>query len=184
MDKAELARRVQQTCYLSGHFVLRSGRVTDFYFDKYQFEADPLLLRAVAQLAAPLVPAGTEILAGLELGGVPISTALSLLTGLPQALVRKEAKTYGTARLSEGPDVAGRRALVVEDVITTGGQVVSSTEELRARGALVDTVLCVIDRRASSAKGADKLAAAGLAVMSVFDLDDLLGAGKAAGSAG
>ena len=151
MDKAELARRVQQTCYLSGHFVLRSGQVTDFYFDKYQFEADPLLLRAVAQLAAPLVPAGTEILAGLELGGVPISTALSLLTGLPQALVRKQAKTYGTARLSEGPDVAGRRLLVVEDVITTGGQVVSSTEELPGprRGWSVPS-LCVIDRRARS----------------------------------
>ena len=147
MDKAELARRVQATCYLSGHFVLRSGQETDFYFDKYQFEADPLLLRAVAELAAPLVPPGTEILAGLELGGVPISTALSLLTGLPQVLVRKQAKTYGTARLSEGPDVAGRRVLVVEDVITTGGQVVSSTEELRARGALATTVLCVIDRR-------------------------------------
>ena len=176
VDKAEVARRVQQTCYLSGHFVLRSGQEADFYFDKYQFEADPRLLSAVAALAAALVPPGTEILAGLELGGVPISTALSLLTGLPQVLVRKQAKTYGTARLAEGPDVAGRHLLVVEDVITTGGQVVSSAEELRARGALVGTVLCVIDRRARSMAGPDKLAGAGLAVRSVFDLDDLLGA--------
>ncbi len=178
MDRAELARRVQQACYLSGRFVLRSGQVTDFYFDKYQFEADPVLLRAVADLAAPLIPPGTEILAGLELGGVPISTALSLVTGVPQVLVRKQAKTYGTARLAEGPDVAGRRLLVVEDVITTGGQVVSSTEELRARGALVGTVLCVIDRRARSAAGPDKLEGAGLTVRSVFGLDDLLGAAQ------
>ncbi len=153
MDKAELARRVQKACYLSGHFVLRSGQETDFYFDKYQFEADPLLLRAVAELAVPLVPPATEVLAGLELGGVPISTALSFLTGLPQVLVRKQAKTYGTAKLSEGPDVAGRHLLVVEDVITTGGQVVSSTEALRALGAEVTTVLCVIDRRRGPAAG-------------------------------
>jgi orotate phosphoribosyltransferase len=158
--------------------------VTDFYFDKYQFEADPLLLRAVAELAAPLVPPETEVLAGLELGGVPISTALSLLTGLPQVLVRKQAKTYGTAKLSEGPDVAGRRLLVVEDVITTGGQVVSSTEELRARGALVGAVLCVIDRRAPSTAGRGKLEEAGLSVRPVFALDDLLGAGEAGGGTG
>jgi orotate phosphoribosyltransferase len=158
--------------------------VTDFYFDKYQFEADPLLLHAVAGLAASLVPPETEILAGLELGGVPISTALSLLTGLPQALVRKQAKTYGTARLSEGPEVAGRRVLVVEDVITTGGQVVSSTQELRARGALVDTVLCVIDRRAPSTTGPGKLEDAGLSVRSVFGLDDLLGTGEAGRATG
>jgi orotate phosphoribosyltransferase len=181
VDKAELARRVQEACYLSGHFVLRSGQETDFYFDKYQFEADPLLLRAVAELAAPLVPPGTDVLAGLELGGVPISTALSLLTGLPQVLVRKQAKTYGTARLSEGPDVAGRHLLVVEDVITTGGQVVSSTDELRARGAEVTTVLCVIDRRDPTSSAPDRLGAAGLSVRSVFDLDGLLGAGGGGG---
>jgi orotate phosphoribosyltransferase len=183
-DKAELARRVQAACYLRGHFVLRSGQVTHFYFDKYQFEADPLLLQAVAELAASLVPPETEVLAGLELGGVPISTALSLLTGLPQVLVRKQAKTYGTAKLSEGPDVAGRRLLVVEDVITTGGQVVASTEELRARGALVSTVLCVIDRRGPSTTGRGPLAEAELSVRSVFALDDLLGAAGGDGGTG
>src|SRR6202034_2775200 len=113
----------------------------------------PELLRAVAEHSAPLVPEGTEILAGLELGGVPVATAMSLACGLPQVLVRKEAKTYGTAKLAEGPEIAGRHVLVVEDVITTGGQVVLSTEELRSRGALVATVLCVIDRRARGSNG-------------------------------
>ena len=131
MDKGQLAERLRTTCGLRGRFVLRSGQVSDFYFDKYLFEADPVLLSAVTALAAPMVPAGTEILAGLELGGVPLSTALSLLTGLPQVLVRKEAKTYGTAKLAEGPEVSGRRVAVIEDVITTGGQVVLSTEQLR-----------------------------------------------------
>jgi orotate phosphoribosyltransferase len=175
MDRSELAKRLKETCSLRGHFVLRSGQVSDVYFDKYMFEADPELLQAVAEHSAPLVPEGTEILAGLELGGVPLSTALSLVTGLPQVLVRKEAKTYGTAKLAEGPEIAGRHVLVVEDVITTGGQVVLSTEELRSRGALVGTVLCVIDRRARGSNGADKLGEASISMRSLFTLDEILG---------
>jgi orotate phosphoribosyltransferase len=178
VDKTQLARRVQKTCYLEGHFVLRSGLEADFYFDKYLLEADPALLGAVAELAIPLLPAGTEVLAGLELGGVPISTAISLATGLPQVLVRKEAKTYGTAKLAEGPEIAGRKLLIVEDVITTGGQVATSSAELRARGAVVDTVLCVIDRRPDRREVPERLAAAGLSMISLFTLDDLLGSSR------
>jgi orotate phosphoribosyltransferase len=174
--KDELARQVYEACYLEGDFLLRSGQRAAFYFDKYQFEAVPQLLRQVARLAVPLLPAGTELLAGLELGGVPVSTALSLATGLPQVLVRKQAKEYGTAKLAEGPDVAGKRVVVVEDVVTTGGQVVASTEELRGRGALVSTVVCVIDRRPPG-PGTDLLAAAGLELAAVFTLDDLVPAG-------
>jgi len=174
VDKTELAKRAQETCYLQGHFVLRSGQTTDFYFDKYLLEGDPQLLQAVAELMAPLIPKRTEVLAGLELGGVPISTALSLLTGLPQVMVRKVAKAYGTAKLAEGPDVAGRRLLVVEDVITTGGQVVTSTGDLRERGAVVDSALCVIDRRPQLGNGVDALAAAGLSLVSLFSAKDLL----------
>ncbi len=94
----------------------------------------------------PLIPEDTEVLAGLELGGVPVATALSLATGLPTAFVRKEAKTYGTAKLAEGSTIDGKRVLVVEDVVTTGGQVALSTTDLRERGAIVTDVLCVIDR--------------------------------------
>jgi orotate phosphoribosyltransferase len=178
MDKAELVERLRVTCGLRGRFVLRSGQVSDFYFDKYLFEADPVLLSAVTALAAPMIPANAEILAGLELGGVPLSTALSLSTGLPQVLVRKEAKAYGTAKLAEGPEITGRRLVVIEDVVTTGGQVVLSTEELRSRGAVIDTVLCVIDRRAKGGTGLDQLdqlAQAGLSLHSVFTLDEILG---------
>ena len=179
MERKELARRLQEACYLTGHFVLRSGQVTDFYFDKYLFESDPRLLRAVAELAAPLVPVGTDMLAGLELGGVPLSTALSLVTGLPQVLVRKEAKTYGTAKLAEGPDVAGTHLLVVEDVVTTGGQVVKSVEDLRRRGAVVTKVLCAIDRRppvAAPSPAASQLEEAGLELLPLFRAAELTGA--------
>lgn len=166
----DLARRVASLCHLDGEFILRSGQAATTYFDKYLFEADPEVLGLVASRLATLVPEGTEVLAGLELGGVPVATALSLATGIPAAFVRKEAKAYGTAKLAEGHDVAGRRVLVVEDVITTGGQVATSTQLLRDRGATVEAVLCVIDR---SAGDHARLDAIGLEVISLFRADDL-----------
>jgi orotate phosphoribosyltransferase len=168
--RALLARQVGELCRLSGQFTLRSGQISSTYFDKYLFEADPNLLREIAGYAATMVPDGTEVLAGLELGGVPLATALSLATGIPAAFVRKEAKSYGTAKLAEGADVTDRRVLVVEDVITTGGQVAISTRDLRDRGALVDSVLCVIDR-----SGGDhaKLDSAEISVIALFASEDL-----------
>jgi len=168
-DLADLARRVGEACRLTGTFTLRSGQVSTTYFDKYLFEADPSLLAAVAQAAVPLIPPETEVLAGLELGGVPVATALSLATGLPVAFVRKEAKHYGTAKLAEGADIAGRRVLIVEDIVTTGGQVVLSARDLEERGALLVAALCVIDRSA----GAHQLAGAGLSLISLFTAEDL-----------
>jgi orotate phosphoribosyltransferase len=143
--------------------------VSTTYFDKYLFEADPGLLREVAAAAVRLVPPGTEVLAGLELGGVPVATALSLATGLPAAFVRKEAKKYGTAKLAEGAEIAGRRVLIVEDIVTTGGQVVLSARDLRERGATLVGALCVIDR----SDGAHQLAAENLDLISLFTAADL-----------
>jgi orotate phosphoribosyltransferase len=140
------------------------------YFDKYRFEADPVLLDAIAEAMVPLVPTGTEVLAGLEMGGIPVVTALGRHTGLPCAFVRKEAKTYGTCRLAEGAEVAGRRVLVVEDVVTIGGQIVLSTEELRALGADVRAALCVIDRQQG---GREALAEAGIELLALLTAEDL-----------
>jgi orotate phosphoribosyltransferase len=167
---SDLAQRVADRCRLSGTFRLRSGRTATTYFDKYLFEADPVILRDVAHQMAPLIPRGTDVLAGLELGGIPVATALSLATGLPSAFVRKEAKEYGTARLAEGAEIEDRRVLVIEDVITTGGQVARSTRDLRSRGAEIHTVLCVIDR--SSGDHAE-LDAVSLHVRSLFTTADL-----------
>jgi len=144
--------------------------VAQEYFDKYQFEADPRLLDALAERMAALVPAGTEVLAGLEMGGIAVVTALGRHTGLPCAFVRKAAKPYGTARLAEGADVAGRRVLVVEDVVTSGGQVAMSTRQLRELGAEIAAALCVIDRAEG---GAQALAADGIELLALLTRSDL-----------
>jgi orotate phosphoribosyltransferase len=146
MTKTELAQAIYKVAYLKGNFTLRSGKTSTEYFDKYRFESRPELLAEIAKQLKPMVPPGTEVLAGLEMGGIPVATALSLETGIPAAFVRKEAKTYGTCQLAEGIDVRGKRVCVIEDVITTGGQVVISTKELRQLGAHVTDVLCVIYR--------------------------------------
>ena len=122
-------------CLPSDRAVHASVRTTATeHFDKYRFEGDPVLLDEIARQMAPLVPPGTEVLAGLEMGGIPVVTALGRHTGLPCAFVRKQAKPYGTCRLAEGAEVTGRRVLVVEDVVTSGGQIVVSTADLRGLG--------------------------------------------------
>ena len=169
-QRAALADRVNSIARLTGTFTLRSGQVATEYFDKYRFEAQPALLADVADAMVAMLPPDSEVLAGLELGGVPIATAISLRTGLPVVFVRKEAKAYGTAKLAEGADVSGKRVTVIEDVITTGGQVVISTADLRALGAIVEHVLCVIDR---SPDQAASLAEVGLAMQSLLTRTDL-----------
>jgi orotate phosphoribosyltransferase len=142
---SDLARRVYDTAHLTGEFTLRSGQVSHEYFDKYLFEADPALLRAVAEAMVALVPE-CDVLAGMEMGGIPIATVMSQLTGLPAVFVRKQVKEYGTRKVAEGGSVRGRRMVVVEDVVTTGGALIASCAALRSAGAIVDTVVCAIDR--------------------------------------
>ncbi len=166
----DLAALLYDVSYLTGSFLLRSGQTATEYFDKYQFESRPELLRRLAVALAALVPAGIEVLAGLEMGGIPVATALSLETGLPAVFVRKRAKEYGTCKLAEGVEVAGRRLLVIEDVVTSGGQVVLSTRDLRDAGAVVSEALCVIDRRGPDATA---LAAADIELRALFTADEL-----------
>jgi orotate phosphoribosyltransferase len=169
-DRTDLARAIHATAHLTGSFTLRSGAVSSEYFDKYLFEADPVLLGRIAEALAPLVPAGVDALAGLELGGIPIVTRLSQVTGLPALFVRKEAKAYGTCRLAEGGDLDGRRLTVVEDVVTSGGQVLRSCADLRDRGAEVGHVLCVIDREAG---GPEAMASEGLELRALYRMSEL-----------
>lgn len=170
MPEAELARRIHAVSHLTGTFTLRSGRTATEYFDKYRFEADPVLLDDIAGQLAHLVPPGIEVLAGLEMGGIPVVTALARHTGLPCAFVRKQAKPYGTRRLAEGADVAGRRVLVIEDVVTSGGQIIASTADLRELGARATQAMCVIDREQG---GAAALAAEGMELLSLLTAGDL-----------
>lgn len=174
MTRAQLARAIYRRSHLTGEFVLRSGATATEYFDKYLFESDPELLAEICEALAELVPPGTEMLAGLELGGVPLAVVLGQITGLPVVFVRKEAKSYGTRRLAEGGEIQGKRLLVVEDVVTSGGQVVLSSDDLRERGAIVDSAICVIDREAG---GVDALAEHGVALAALFTMSELKRAG-------
>lgn len=170
MTREDLARSISRRALLKGEFLLRSGAVSNEYFDKYLFESDPKLLEALAESLAPLVPEGVDALAGLELGGVPLAVMLGQVTGLPVLFVRKKAKEYGTRRLAEGGEVAGKRLLVVEDVVTSGGQVVISSRELKERGASITQAVCVIDRQAG---GTEALAAEGVELRALFTKSEL-----------
>jgi orotate phosphoribosyltransferase len=170
MDDATLAADIDAHCRLTGEFTLRSGQVASEYFDKYLFETDPTLLRRVAEQMVQLLPNDVDLIGGLEMGGIPLVTALSAETGLPALFVRKQAKTYGTCKLAEGPDVAGRTVTLIEDVITTGGAVRDATNALRDAGATVELVICAIDR----SPGEDNpLADVSLGIRSVLTKADL-----------
>ncbi|MDR3513403.1 MAG: orotate phosphoribosyltransferase [Caulobacteraceae bacterium] len=172
MPTQDLARDINAAARLTGTFVLRSGQTSSQYFDKYRFEADPKLLRRIASRMLDLLPPDTEVLAGLELGGVPIATAMSLESGLPVVFVRKEAKTYGTCRAVEGGEVRGRRTVIVEDVISTGGAVVDAGALLRESGADLIAVVCAIWR----GEGAPSIAALpAVPVRPAFTAADLAG---------
>jgi orotate phosphoribosyltransferase len=167
---ASLAQRVFQAAHLTGSFKLRSGTTSSEYFDKYRFEADPVLLRDIATALAARLPGNFDALAGLEMGGIPIATMLSQVSGKPALFIRKKAKDYGTCRFAEGGEVKDRRLLLVEDVVTSGGQIIESAHALRGEGAIISDVVCVIDREAG---GVEALAKEGLTLTSLFTMREL-----------
>ena len=145
-DREALARDLVAASYLKGDFVLRSGRRSNRYFDKFLFETDPALLKRIGAELARLVPAETQRLAAPELGAVLLGGAVSIETGLPLVLVRKEPKGYGTAKQLEGRFQAGERITVIEDVVTTGGDSLRSIEALRAAELDIIHLVVVLDR--------------------------------------
>ena len=151
-----LADRVREAAYLEGDFVLRSGRRSRFYLDKYRFETRPDLLRdigaALAAAIAEVEPDATRI-AGPEVGAIALAAAASLDSGLPFLIVRKAAKEYGTGNRLEGVYAPGERVCVVEDVVTSGGAALDSVDALRAAGLRCETVVCVVDRGEGGAGG-------------------------------
>lgn len=162
--KRALATDIDAVARLQGSFVLRSGAVATEYFDKYRFEADPALLARVAQAMIPLLPADTEVLAG-----VPIATAMSLATGLPCAFVRKQAKTYGTCLAVEGSEVKGRRVVMIEDVISTGGAVRDAAVHLADAGAVLTAVVCTLWR----GDGEPRIEGLAVPLLAAFRKEDL-----------
>ena len=148
--KKELGKKIFTASYLQGDFLLRSGLRSKEYFDKYRIESSPEILRAVVEHLIPLIPKETEALACLEMGGIPLGTALSLKSKLPVRFVRKQAKNYGTMNICEGGGIKGQKLCIIEDVVTTGGQVIQSVKELRSQGAMVSDLLCMIFRGSST----------------------------------
>lgn len=170
MEREELARELARHAYRRGQFRLRSGELSTEYVDKYQFEAYPRLLRAIGEALASLLPPETEVLAGVELGGVPLAVAVGFATGLPCAFVRKAFKAYGTQRQTEGAEIAGRRVVLLEDVVTTGGQALEALQVLHREGAQVLMVLCVVDRQQGAA---ERFRDAGIPFQALFTLEQL-----------
>jgi orotate phosphoribosyltransferase len=176
----ELAASIRQHAYLEGDFVLRSGRRSRYYLDKYRFETRPEILAAlgkrIAAAAAELEPDAT-LLAGPELGAVALAAAASLASGLPFVIVRGEAKAWGTGNRLEGVFEPGERAYLVEDVVTSGGAALGAVDALRAAGLECETAICVIDREAG---GAEALARRGVRLSALFRAGELLKGPKAA----
>jgi len=146
MTKDELGKAILRAAYLEGNFVLRSGKRSRYYLDKYLFTTKPDILGAIADEMAGMLPEGVQRIAGTVLGAVPLATALSLRTGIPSIIVRKAGKDYGTQNVIEGEWEAGEKVVLVEDVLTTGGAALAAVENLRRVGMDVLGVTGVIDR--------------------------------------
>jgi orotate phosphoribosyltransferase len=173
-----LAQALVEHAYLEGDFLLRSGRRSRYYLDKYRFETRPDLLRPLGERIAAAVkehaPDATR-LAGPELGAVALAAAASLQSGLPFIIVRKAAKEYGTAKRIEGPYEEGECICLIEDVVTSGGALLDSVEALRGAGLVVHTAVCVVDREEG---GADALARHAVRLRPLFRAGELLGSAK------
>jgi len=148
MDKAELCERIKQAAYLEGDFVLRSGKRSKYYLDKYLFSADPEILKELgARFAEKIAAIGNvDVVAGPELGAVALAAATSMASGIPFAIVRKASKDYATAKLIEGAPVEGKRVVLVEDVGTTAGAALQAAKTLTDAGAKVVQLIFAIDR--------------------------------------
>ena len=174
MTREQLGRLLVERALLEGEFVLRSGKRSSWYLDKYRFETEPEALRAVGE---GIVAAVREFepdaarLAGPALGAVALAASASLTSGLPFIIVRGEAKEYGTANRIEGPFEPGELVCLVEDVVTTGGALAESVSALRDEGLVVRNAVCVVDREEG---GSDALARLGVRLRPLFRAVDLL----------
>jgi orotate phosphoribosyltransferase len=157
MNDQELAQALKEAALLEGEFTLRSGRKSRYYLDKYLFETQPQLLAELARRFARYA-GDVDRIAGAELGGIPLATAAALETGKPFVLVRNSKKVgYGTGKLLEGRIAEGERVLLVEDVVTSGGQAVEAIKSLRHEGAQVVRIVVVLDREQGGKEAIEEL---------------------------
>lgn len=165
MNKKSLAKEIQSISHIKGKFKLRSGQFSDEYFDKYLFESNPNILEAIVMEALKLIPPNIDYVAGLELGGIPIATMISHFSQIPTLFIRKQTKEYGTCKFAEGGVISGKTLLIIEDVVSTGGAIIDAVNHLRMDGAIINDVICVIDRETG---GREKLLETGLTLRQIF----------------
>jgi orotate phosphoribosyltransferase len=170
LSRDELGTLIAQSALLRGHFTLRSGRTSTFYLDKYLFSTQPIVLAQLGHEFAARLPAGTQRLAGAELGGIPLVSSASMATGLPCVFIRNQKKEYGTAKQLEGKIEVGDRVVIVEDVATTGGQALEAAKVLRDAGAVVLAIIATIDRLEGARENIEK---EGIAFDAIFTVRDL-----------
>jgi len=168
--REELIKRIKETAYLEGDFILRSGKRSKYYLDKYLFETQPDILKALGEEFAKYVTDDVTLIAGAELGGVALAAATSLATGKNWVIIRNTKKGYGTGKLIEGVLKEGDVVLLVEDVATTGGQVLEAAKIITDAGAKVKKIVCVIDRRQGAQENITK---AGYKFESILTKSDL-----------
>ncbi len=170
MERTELARRIRSAAYLEGEFTLRSGRKSKYYLDKYLFETQPDILRALGEMFASYLAESTTLIAGAELGGVALAAATSLASGKPFVIIRNTKKGYGTAKPYEGKLSDGDNVVLVEDIATTGGQVLEAAKLIQEIGAKVERIVAVIDRQEGAR---ENIEGAGLVFEALFTKSDL-----------
>jgi orotate phosphoribosyltransferase len=170
MTKQELAKRVKETSYLEGDFTLRSGKKSKYYMDKYLFETQPDILKALGEEFAKHATSDVTLIAGAELGGVALAAATAMQTGKKWIIVRNSKKDYGTSKMVEGVLKANDVVLLVEDIATTGGQVLEAAKIITEAGAKVKKIVAVIDRKQGAA---ENITTAGYKFESILTKEDL-----------
>lgn len=170
MTRQELIKRIKETAYLEGDFILRSGKRSKYYLDKYLFETCPDILKSLGEEFAKYVTSDVTLIAGAELGGVALAAVTAMQTGKNWVIIRNSKKDYGTGKLIEGRIDKGDVVLLVEDIATTGGQVLEAAKVITEAGAKVKKIVAVIDRK----QGADEnITTAGYKFESLLTKDDL-----------
>lgn len=170
MTREQLAKRIADVALLHGEFTLRSGRKSNYYLDKYRFETQPDVLAELGKLFAQHIAPGVNRIAGAELGAVPLAAAAAMASGKPFVIVRNQKKDYGTSKQVEGVLQPGETVMLVEDVLTTGGQVLEAAKSLEQGGAKIDRIVAVIDRMEGARQNIE---GAGYKFESLFTTEDL-----------
>ncbi len=170
MTHEQLAKRIADVSLLRGEFTLRSGRKSNYYLDKYRFETQPDVLLALGKMIAAKIPADVQRIAGPELGAVPLAASAAMQCGKPCLFVRNQKKEYGSAKQIEGVYNAGEKIVLIEDIVTSGGQVIEAAKTLKDVGLILVKVIVVIDREEG---GRQVIEDAGIKMDSLFTTTDL-----------